>query len=115
MENKPARFLLKNANMKRKIIIAIVILLLLLFYPFWYVHDAKTRINYFSQLISVGTPVETVELLSQEFDLNVIKSAGKDSMSMTFVVWDGWAFARWTCRVSFENNKVVSKKVSFID
>ena len=101
--------------MKWKIIIAIVILLLLLFYPFWFVHDAKTRINHFSQRISVGTPIEIVELLSHEFDLNIIKITGKGPGSTTFVVWDGWAFARWTCHVSFENNKVVSKNVSFID
>jgi hypothetical protein len=101
--------------MKRKTVTVIVVLILLLGYPFWRIHNAKISINQFSQQISVGTSIETVELLSQKLNLNIIKSAGNDSTSITLVVWDGWAFARWTCLVLFENNKVVSKKVSFID
>jgi hypothetical protein len=100
--------------MKKKAII-IVVLILLLLYPVWRVHNAKIRINQFSQQISVGTPIETAESLSRKLNLNTIKSAGNDSKPMTLIVWDGWAFARWTCFVSYEKNKVVEKKVLFLD
>ena len=95
--------------------IAIVVLILLVAYPSWKVHRAKTRVNHFSQQISVGTPIDTVESLAQKLNLNIIKSAGNDSKPVTLFVWDGWAFARWTCSVSFEKNKVVGKKVLFLD
>jgi len=101
--------------MKRKTIIIIVVLILLLVYPFWRVHNAEIRINHFSQQISENTPVETVESLARKLNLNIIKSAGNDSKPMTLVVWDGWAFARWNCFVSYEKNKMVEKKVLFLD
>jgi hypothetical protein len=101
--------------MKRKAIIVILIVILLLVYPIWRVYNAKMRINHFSQQISVGTPIDTVESLSRKLNLNFIRSAGDDSERMTLVVWDGWAFARWTCSVSFEKNNVVGKKVLFLD
>jgi len=100
--------------MKKKAII-IVVLILLLLYPVWRVHNAKIRINHFSQQISVGTPIETAESLARKLNLNIIKSRKNDSKPMTLVVWDGWAFARWTCFVSYEKNKVVEKKVLFLD
>jgi len=101
--------------MKRKTIIVIVVLILLLVYPFWRVNKAKIRINHFSQQISMGTPIETAESLALKLNLNIIKSRKNDSKLMTLVVWDGWAFARWTCFVSYEKNKVVEKKVLFLD
>jgi hypothetical protein len=103
--------------MKKKTIMIIVVAALILFviYPFWQVHDAKTRVNRFSQQISVGIPIETVESLSQKLNLKIIKIAGNDSKQMKLIVWDGWVFARWSCLVSFENNKVVGKEVSFVD
>lgn len=101
--------------MKRKTIIVIAVLILLLGYPFWRVHKAKIRIDHFSQQISVGTPIETVESLAQKLNLKIIKSAGNTSKPMTLVVWDGWAFARSSCFVSYEKNKVVGKKVLFLD
>ena len=101
--------------MKRKAIIIIVIVILLLVYPVWRVHHAKMRINHFSQQISMGTPIDTVESLSRKLNLNFIRSSENDSERMTLVVWDGWAFARWTCFVSFEKNKVAGKKVLFLD
>jgi len=72
-----------NANMKRKAIIVIILVILLLVYPIWRVHHAKMRINHFSQQISVGTPIDTVELLTRKLNLNFIRSAGKDSERMT--------------------------------
>jgi hypothetical protein len=73
------------------------------------------RINHFSQQISVGAPIDIVESLSRKLNLNFIRSAENNSERMTLIVWDGWAFARWACSVSFEKNKVVGKKVWFSD
>jgi hypothetical protein len=101
--------------MPKKSITVIAILTLLLGYPLWRVHHAKSRINSFAQQISVGTPIETAKSLSRKLNLKIFKSAGNDSGSVTLVVWDGWAFARWTCFVSYEKNKVVGKKVLFLD
>lgn len=101
--------------MKRKGIIVIVVLILLMGYPFWRVYNAKIQINQFSQQISLGTPIETTESLARKLNLNIIKSAGNDSKPMTLVVWDGWIFARWNCVVSYEKNKMVGKKVLFLD
>jgi hypothetical protein len=101
--------------MKKKAIIAIVVLILLAAYPSWKVHRAKTRVDHFSRQISVGMPIETAEALAQKLDLKIIRSEGSGLNPSKFVAWDGWAFARWTCSVSFEKNKVVGKKVLFLD
>lgn len=101
--------------MKRKTIIVIAVLILLLVYPFWQVYNAKTRINQFSQQISLDTPIETAESLARKLNLNIIKSVGNSSKPMTLIVWDGWAYARWNCFIAYEKNKVVAKKVTFLD
>ncbi|RPH50746.1 MAG: hypothetical protein EHM85_09235 [Desulfobacteraceae bacterium] len=101
--------------MKKKAIILIAVLILLLIYPVWRINNAKIRINQFYQQLFVDTSIENSESLAQKLNLIIIKSEEKDSKPMTLVVWDGWAFARWTCFVSYEKNKVVGKKVLFLD
>jgi hypothetical protein len=93
--------------MKKKAIITIVVLILLLAYPTWKMHKAKSRVNQFSQQISLGMPIETAESLARKFDLNIIRSGEEDQKPSKFLAWDGWAFARWTCFISYEKGKVL--------
>ena len=101
--------------MKKKAITAIVALILLLAYPSWKIHKAKTRVNQFSQQISVGMSIATAESLARELDLKIIRSAESGSKPSKFVAWDGWAFARWNCFISYEKGKVLKKEVLFLD
>jgi len=90
-------------------------MLLFMVYPFWRIHDAKTRIIDYSQRISPGTPIATAESLAQRQGLKIIKSAGNDPNRTTLLVWDGWAFARWICAISYKDGIVVKRKVNFLD
>ena len=101
--------------MKKKAIITIVVLILLLAYPTWKIYKAKSRVNQFSQQISLGMPIETAELLARKFDLKIIRSEKEDQKQSKFIAWDGWAFARWTCFITYERGKVLKKKVLFLD
>ena len=101
--------------MKKKTIITIVILILLLAYPTWKMHKAKSRVNQFSQQISFGMPIETAESLARKFDLKIIRSGKEDQKPSKLVAWDGWAFARWTCSISYERGKVLNKEILFLD
>ncbi len=100
--------------MKKKSII-VILLVMILAYPVWRIHDAKTRINDFSQQISEGMSLEAIELLSRKMNLKTSKTAANDSGAVILIARDGWAFARWSCVAVFENNKLVNKKVMFID
>jgi hypothetical protein len=101
--------------LKKKSITAIVVLIILLAYPSWKIHKAKTRVNHFSRQISVGMPIETAERLARKLDLKIIRPEGSDLKPSKFVAWDGWAFARWTCFISYERGKVLKKEVLFLD
>lgn len=101
--------------MRKKTVFIIAVVILLLGYPFWSVYDAKTRVNQLYQQIPISASAEDVETISRKLDLKIIRSAEKDSRTMKMMVWDGWAFARWSCVVTCENNKVVGKKIVFID
>lgn len=101
--------------MKKKAIIVIVVLILLLAYPSWKIHKAKTRVNHFFQQISVGMSIETAESLARKHDLKIIRSAGSGTKHSEFIAWDGWAFARWTCFISYKRGKVLKKEVLFLD
>ena len=101
--------------MKKKATTAIVVLIFFLAYPSWQMHKAKTRVNHFSQQISVGMPIETAEALARKLDLKIIRSVGSDLKPATFVAWDGWAFARWNCFISHERGTVLKKEVLFLD
>lgn len=101
--------------MKKKAITAIVVLILLLVYPSWKIHEVKTRVNHFSQQISVGMSIETAESLARKLDLKIIRSEGNSTKRSTFIAWDGWAFARWYCFISHERGAVLRKEVLFLD
>jgi len=101
--------------MKKKVITAIVVLILLLAYPFWKIHNAKTRGSHFSQQISVGMSIETAESLARKDDLKIIRSEGSSAKPSKLIAWDGWAFARWTCFISYERGKVLTKEILFLD
>jgi hypothetical protein len=101
--------------MKKKVITAIVVLILFLAYPSWKIHRAKSRVNHFSQRISVGMSIETAESLARKFDLKVIRSERSSAMPSKLTVWDGWAFNRWICQISYENGKILKKEVLFLD
>ena len=101
--------------MKKKAIAAIVILFVLLAYPYWQIHKAKTHVNLFFQQVSVGMPIEAAESLAKKLDLKIIRSEGSGSEPSKLVAWDGWAFARWVCSVSYERGKVQKKGVLFLD
>ena len=100
--------------MKKKVITAIVVLILLA-YPAWKIHRAKSRVNHFSQQISVGMPIETAESLARKFDLKIIRSERSSARPSNFIAWDGWAFARWICLISYEEGKILKKEVLFLD
>jgi hypothetical protein len=101
--------------MKKKAITAIVVLILLLAYPSWRIHKAKIRVNHFFQQISVGMSIETAESLARKLELKVIRPEGSSSKPSKFIAWDGWAFAKWTCFISYEKGKVLKKEVLFLD
>lgn len=99
----------------RKKTIIVILLVMIMAYPAWRIHDAKTRINDFSQQISEGMSLEAIELLSRKLNLKTSKTTANDSGAVILIALDGWAFARWSCVAAFENNKLVNKKVVFID
>lgn len=101
--------------MKNKAITAIVVLIILLAYPSWKIHKAKTGVNHFFQQISVGMSIEAAESLARKLDLKIIRPEENELKPSKFVAWDGWAFARWTCFISYEKGKVIKKEFVFID
>jgi len=101
--------------MEKKAITVFVVLIILLAYPSWKIHKAKSQVNHFFQQISVGMSIEAAESLAQKLDLKIISHEGSDLNPSEFVVWDGWAFARWTCFISYEKGKVLKKEVLFLD
>ena len=101
--------------MKKKAITAIVLLILLLAYPSWKIHKSKTRVNQFFQQISVGMSIKAAESLARKLDLKIIRHEGSDLKPSEFVAWDGWAFVRWTCFISYKGGKVLKKEVLFLD
>ena len=87
----------------------------LLGYPSWKVHKAKTNVNHFSRQISVGMSIETAESLARKLDLKIIRSEKSSSEPSKLITWDGWAFARWTCFISYGKGKVLHKEVLRLD
>lgn len=63
----------------------------------------------------MGMPIETAEAFARKLDLKFIRSEGSGLKPSKLVAWDGWAFARWTCFISYEGSKVLRKEVLFLD
>ena len=108
---------MKSWSIKKKSIIALIILILLIVYPIWKIYQAKTHILHFSQQIDIGMPVEMAELLARQRGLHLIKSASDSSQpgQSKFIVWDGWAFARWNCIILHKEGKVIKKELLYLD
>ena len=64
----------------------------LLSYPSWKIHKAKTIVNHFSQLISVGMSIKTAESLARKLDLKIIRSEKSSSEPSKLIAWDGWIY-----------------------
>lgn len=108
---------MKSWSIRKKSIIALIILILLIAYPIGKIYQAKTNILQFSQQIFIGLPVEKAELLARGMGLHLIKSVsdtGGPGQSK-FIVWDGWAFARWNCIILHKEGKVIEKEVLYLD
>jgi hypothetical protein len=101
--------------MKKKAITAIIVLILLLAYPSWNIHKAKSRVNRFSQQISVGAPIKTGISLARELDLKIIRAEKDSSKPSKFIAWDGRAFTRWACFISYEKGKIQNIEVLSLD
>lgn len=101
--------------MGKKAIIAIFVLILLLIYPSWKIHEAKKRITHLSQQITIGMPIKEVYSLAKKLELKINISEDNSTKSQTLIIWDGWAFAKWTCFVDHESGKVLKKEVLFLD
>jgi hypothetical protein len=107
----------ENDKMKKKSIIILAVFVLLIAYVPWKMHQAKTHIHDFSRKVSVGMSIETAESLAGQMGLSVKKSLAESGSvgQSKLTVWDGWAFARWFCIVTYEKGKIVKIDVAYLD
>jgi len=64
----------------------------LLSYPSWKIHKAKTIVNHFSQLISVGMSKLQLQIVIGKLDLKIIRSEKSSSEPSKLIAWDGWIY-----------------------
>ena len=81
---------------------------------------AKNRVHRFCQQIEIGQSVEGLEERAKQAGLEVThrpplaKTEGQRTPGR-LTAGDGWMYARWFCDIKYEDDKVVSKEVFFLD
>jgi len=81
---------------------------------------AKNRVEGFCQEIEIGQAIEGLVKRAEEAGLEVThrpplpKTEGQ-STSGRITAWDGCMYARWFCDIKYQDDKVVSKEVFFLD
>jgi hypothetical protein len=81
---------------------------------------AENRVDRFCQEIKIGQSIEGLEKRALGIGLNVThrpplpKTEG-EPVPGRLTAWDGWMYARWFCDLKYEDDKVVSKEVFFLD
>jgi hypothetical protein len=100
------------------IIVALVVCAILL--PSILMALAESRVNGFCQQIEIGRSIQGLEERARQAGLEVDhrpplpKTAGQSTPGR-LTAWDGWMYARWFCDIRYEDEKVVSKEVFFLD
>jgi hypothetical protein len=86
-------------------------------YPFAKIRWAHSRVQAFSNVVSIGMPADPagLEAKAKDLGLKTLASKGIKDEPTRLLVWQGWAFARWFCEVEFIQNKVSKKEVYFLD
>ena len=81
---------------------------------------AKNRVNRFCQEIEIGQSIQGLEKHAHEAGLEVThrpplpQTEGKSTPGR-LTAWDGWMYARWFCDLKYEDDKVFSKEIFFLD
>ena len=81
---------------------------------------AENRVNRFCQEIEIGQSIADLEKHAQEAGLEVthrppIPQTEGQTTPGRLTAWDGWMYARWFCDIKYEDEKVVSKEMFFLD
>jgi hypothetical protein len=81
---------------------------------------AQNRVNRFCQQIEIGQSIRGLEKLAKEAGLEVThrpplpRTEGQRTPGR-LTAWDGWMYARWFCDLKYEDEKVLSKEMFFLD
>jgi hypothetical protein len=86
-------------------------------YPFAKIRWAHSRVQAFSNVVSIGMPADPAGLEAKAGDLGLktLASKGFKDEPTRLLAWQGWAFARWFCEVESMQGKVIKKEVYFLD
>ena len=81
---------------------------------------AKNRVEGFCDEITVGQQFAGLEERAKEAGLEVrhrppLRKTEGEPVPGRLSAWDGWMYARWFCDIKYEDDKVVSKEVFFLD
>jgi hypothetical protein len=81
---------------------------------------AKNRVESFCQQIEIGHEITGLEESAKKAGLEVthrppLATTEGQRTPGRLTAWDGWMYARWFCDLKYEDDKVVSKEVFFLD
>lgn len=105
----------------RRVAIAFgVLLLCAILLPSLILALAENRVDGFCQQIEIGQGIEGLEQQAHRAGLNVSHRPPLPQTEGQFTpgrltAWDGWMYARWFCDIKYEDDKVVSKEMFFLD
>ena len=109
----------KSANRKSpswlKRILILAFFLACVLYPVIKIQWAKRQVQTYCSQVTIGMHIDGLEEKARELRLEVRSSEARGSDPARIMVWQGWAFARWFCKVEHINGKVVHKSSFFLD
>ena len=109
-------FLRKAGNFFVKAVLALVILsCIFVVYAELKVRWSKKQVEAFSQLAVIGMPVAGLEKKAKEMHLNYRRMTDSNDINGRFSVWEGYGMGRWFCDIEYQDGKITSKKVAFLD
>jgi len=97
-------------------IIGVVILCVLgMVYGTLKVKWAKKQVEAFEKNVVIGAPVAGMKKTAEDMHLNYRRFANSDDKNGKFYVWEGFVFSRWFCDVEYQDGKIKTKKVHYLD
>ena len=95
--------------------IIIVCMVCFLVYPVGKLIWAKTRVNKYCEKVSEEYSIDELREIATEMGLKFRSIPVNESIKEKVMVSQGWAQARWICRINYSNGKIIEKGVVFLD